>query len=95
MALVIPAIGDPFVLKPSGGKTFNLKELQSIVGGYIEAVRLTSEEGVPLTMFVNEDGKNLGLPTNIRATGIMAGRLLAGDIIVGDVIVCTRLEAGE
>jgi hypothetical protein len=92
MATRINADGTRTEIAPADGATFSLVELQTIVGGYIEAVRLRSGAW----MFVNEDGKRLGLPTNVVATTIAheRGYLPADDWIVGDVIVTTPHEAG-
>jgi len=40
-------------VNPENGKFFKLKELQSIVGGYIECLYLKDN----MTMVVNEEGK--------------------------------------
>jgi hypothetical protein len=52
-----------------------LKNLQSIVGGYIEVTAPKRD----FVIICNEDGKNLGLEPNI---------FLGGDMIVGTIIVC-------
>ena len=68
---------------PENGKFFTLKELQTIVGGYIECLSLKNG----MTMVVNEEGKLEGLPYNDLATDIAynSGYM---DIIVGIVLVC-------
>ena len=79
---------------PKGKKKpkFALEELQRYVGGYIEMVRL-GRRGI---MWVNEEGKLMGLPYNAAATEIVGSvsyQLLAGTgVIVGDVLIT---EAGE
>lgn len=55
-----------------------LENLQKIVGGYIQIVPVTDSE-IPLVVICNEDGKNLGLPFNMR---------FMADALVGTVIVC-------
>lgn len=90
MATLIPIVGAIQPVQPRAGESFTLKELQTIVGGYIELLRVGRDE----LMFVNEDGKQLGLPLNIRATALMRGRIGADDFIVGDVIICSPAEAG-
>lgn len=72
---------------PTNGTDFSLKELQGIVGGYIET--LTLKDGK--LMVVNEEGKLQRLAVNSRATQI-ANENGYADIIVGNVLVC---EAGE
>jgi hypothetical protein len=68
---------------PANKKDFTLKELQAIVGGYIEMVFLNNGQ----IMVVNEEGKLEGLPLNVRATEIIR-RNGKEDTIVGDVLVC-------
>jgi hypothetical protein len=84
--------GTRIAVAPSRGPAFSLAELQAVVGGYIEAVRLQDGSW----MFVNEDGKRLQLPLNRSATLLAQtwGFLPPWDQIVGDVIVMTTLEAG-
>jgi hypothetical protein len=67
------------VLKADGTTTEltkkpTLKEMQRIVGGYIEFVRVLDHiengKGVYATMYVNEDGLSQNLPRNENATKI-------------------------
>lgn len=66
------------VLPPEGPERVleavpTLQEMQAIVGGYIEHVRVLREDlpgYVYTSMIVNEDGLRLGLPRNERATAI-------------------------
>ena len=51
-----------------------LEDLQRLVGGYIEAVRLDD-----IIILVNEEGKNLGLPPNFYVEAI-------DDMIVGPAV---------
>lgn len=63
-----------------------LKEMQSIVGGWIELVNLAG--GVQ--MIVNEEGKLHKLDYNRRATEVFRkGRPWSNDEIVGNAIVLT------
>ena len=103
MALVMPAAGEPYLMKPlatdEGARhpdRMALSQLQAVVGGYIEAVYLRSAEGERIVMFVNEDGKRLDLPLNLRATQLAHEQHAIGpdDWIVGDVVLCTWAEAG-
>jgi hypothetical protein len=70
-------------VKPENGKYFTLKELQTIVGGYIECLSLDNA----MTMVVNEEGKLDGLPCNGLATEIAYNSGFF-DIIVGSALVC-------
>lgn len=78
MAQIIKTTGEVIEVKPAKGKTFSLKELQDIVGGFIEIVHLPNMK----LMVVNEEGKLNGLPVNHKASDLYP------DIIVGDVLVC-------
>lgn len=59
--------------------------LQTAVGGWLEFVWL-SGAGVPseVGMYLNEEGKLLGLPINHLATKFYG----CGDCIAGDAVVC-------
>ena len=58
-----------------------LRELQKLVGGYIEVVSGIILDRPDIVMVINEEGKLMGLPTNIIAS------ILYGDTIVGDAIL--------
>lgn len=79
--LILKANGEQSTVDLVRGKK-QLKQLQDIVGGYIELVRLPGSD----EMYVNEDGLSMCLPENVAAS------LLAGRLIVGDVAVCKRGE---
>jgi len=53
-----------------------LKEVQDLVGGYVEMV--TSKEGVQL--LCDEDGRSKSLPINHNASAL-AGRSLCGNVV--------------
>lgn len=65
----------------------DLTTYQNLVGGHLEAVRL---DDPPASMYINDEGKLLGLPVNIRATqlawahneGLRGHDLLAGPAFV-------------
>lgn len=64
-------------LAPRHAKIKNdLKELQQIVGGYIEVVTLTTG-GKKFLLIINEEGKINGLEPNFR---------MYGDLVVGPAI---------
>lgn len=85
-ALVLPADSDqPIRLEKVDPTT--LSSYQTLVGGNIELVRL---EHPPASMWINEDGKNNGLPLNARASAIahVSNSLFRqADVIVGDAFV--------
>lgn len=68
---------------PSNGTDFQIKELQEMVGGYIEIV----SAGKGKIMVIDDEGKLKGKPINEAATMIF---MQAGfhDAIVGDALVC-------
>jgi len=70
-------------VKPQNREDFNLKELQFILGGYIEVLLLKGDR----YMIVNEEGKLNGLEINPEATKIVLenGYL---DTIAGNALVC-------
>ena len=70
---------------PRNGKKFTLAELQALVGGYIEMVRIPGDTGKRV-LFVDEEGKLKGLKPNVRASH------LAGQLIVGNAVLCSPKE---
>jgi len=81
--IILRADGTQEAVAPANKKDFSLKEMQRIVGGYVETLYLPSNE----VMVINEDGKLEGLKVNVRATEIVRGHLIQ-DTIVGDVLIC-------
>jgi hypothetical protein len=78
--------GDKILTLPTSGKTFELSQLQQIVGGYIEIIPLRKRERL---MVLNEEGKLDGLPRNDKATELWEEEYGEGtDIIVGNVLIC-------
>ena len=69
---------------PKNGKTFGLTEMQEIVGGYIEPIRLNDGR----VIIVDEDGKSKDKAVNIPATNILRRDHYTTDYIVGTAIVC-------
>jgi hypothetical protein len=84
MAFHLKTDGTGIPIRPHGGKEFTLGELQQLVGGYIEMLRLSTG----LLMVMNEDGLRLGLPLNVAASDI------AKQAVLGKVVLCNDLEAG-
>ena len=60
----------------------SLKVLQSAVDGWVQPVDLSEE----MTMWVNEEGKLIGLIRNDMATKMFREVFGAVDVIMGDVI---------
>lgn len=68
-----------------------LADMQKIVGGYIELVTVPAHgDRSGASLYVNEDGKRLGLPQNPRATDFCRQNgvgLAADDGLCGDVLI--------
>jgi hypothetical protein len=102
MAHLIKPDGTVEELKPAKGKMFTLEELQKVVGGYLEHVKL----GGPVNIagvkyhqcFVNEDGKRMQLEFNYEATALWKASFPFGtsggfgDTLVGNVLFFTDKE---
>ena len=72
--------------------TTSYDTLSKAVGGWIECVTLRDE----LDMWVNEEGKLIGLPQNPIATALFADSFGTSDVIMGDVIItCGTDQEGE
>lgn len=69
---------------PKNGKAFELDELQGIVDGNFEIVRLRDGRMI----IVDEDGKSKDKAVNIPATNILRRDHYTTDYIVGIAIVC-------
>ena len=69
---------------PKNGKTFELTEMQEIVGGYVEPIRLNDGR----VIIVDEEGKSKNKAVNIPATNILRRDHYTTDYIVGTAIVC-------
>ena len=69
---------------PKNGKTFELTEMQEIIDGYIEPIRLNDGRMI----IVDEDGKSKDKAVNIPATNILRRDHYTTDYIVGTAIVC-------
>jgi hypothetical protein len=87
MAMLLRADGSAEMLQPPNGVNWQLAELQTLVGGYIEVGRTIDGKYLVL----DEEGKLKRKPLNIAATRLYQyGR---HDPIVGDaVVIDTFLE---
>ena len=86
----------PEPLTPANGTDFALEELQALVGGFIEVLRLPGLAlGSTSWMVLNEDGKRLNLAVNLVATALVRTIIRPDDDIVGDVVLCSWAEMGE
>ena len=84
MAKIVYPDKDSEDYSPKNGTTFELEEMQEIVGGYIEIIRLNDGR----IIVVNEEGLSQGLPVNIEATNILRRDHSTTQYIVGNAIVC-------
>lgn len=82
-ATVLKATGECIHVKPKNGTDFSLEEAQSVVGGYVEVIHLSSTQ----LMIVNEEGLLRKLPYNKQAS-LIAYMARKANAIVGDVLVC-------
>lgn len=82
---IVKTDGSKHVITPKNGKKFELEELQEIVGGYIQAIRLSESQ----SMIVNENGKLYNLEHNAEASVIAHSyrAIFDNDFIVGDVVI--------
>lgn len=83
MAEIVFTNGKKKIVRPKNCTDFQLEEMQKIVGGYIETLRIGGDR----IMVVNEEGKLKDLEVNEEATHIARCNGYA-DIIVGDVLIC-------
>lgn len=83
-AIVMPIGKEPILLHCDEDGTLDLKELQGIVGGYIETVStMFRRYGAPIVLIVNEEGKLQGLEPNRAASACIDYQ----DIICGNAIL--------
>ncbi len=91
MALLIAPSGSVRQVFPTQGPCFTTEELGALVEGWLGCVRLPHGR----LLWINEEGKQHGLPSNPLATILARSRLQPGDYIAGSAVVMTQREAGE
>lgn len=82
-------------IKPDGTLTaiitdeqhVDYQTLSAAVGGYIEQVRPTTDTGLNLVLWCNEEGKLQGLEENPIATRLAKGAIYDWDTISGDAVL--------
>lgn len=79
-AFIYRTNGEILPILPKNGTDFQLKEMQEIVGGYLQVVHLKDGR----VMVLNEEGKIDHLDYNEQATHLYNNQY---DFIVGDVLV--------
>lgn len=80
--VIIPAEGEPYI-QDINGETVDYDTLSEGVGGWIECVGLDRN----LDLWVNEEGKLIGLPFNPLATLLWEKYFGNTDIIMGDAVI--------
>lgn len=75
--ILMPVRGGDELVMPANGTDFKLREVQKMIGGYVEVVYLRDGR----IMLVDEEGLLKGLPLN-RAASRMAGRPIVGNALV-------------
>ena len=73
---------------------FNLKVIQSYLGGLIEAISFGSRNS-HFFAYINEEGKLIGLPENKIATSVWYNsgeRILIGDYLAGNVLFFGQID---
>lgn len=79
-ALIVNVDGTHEVVEFEIGKSYDL--LRNAVEGWIECVSLDNAD-----LWLNEEGKLIGLPVNYFATELFTQRFGAVDVIVGNVVL--------
>ena len=82
---IVKPDGSKHCITPKNGSKFELEELQELVGGYIEVVRLSDSQ----SMIINENGKLYDLEHNAEASVIAHSyrAIFDSDFIVGDAVI--------
>lgn len=82
---IVKPDGSKHVITPKNGKMFELEELQELVSGYIQVIRLTDSQ----CMVINENGKLYGFEHNAEASVIAHSykAIFTDDFIVGDAVI--------
>lgn len=82
---ILNADGSYKETSPQNGKYYDLRELQSAVGGLIEPIYI----GNGKVMFINGEGKLMGLPVNLNAT-LRLNRAGITDYVAGSALITTE-----
>jgi hypothetical protein len=78
---IIKTDGTRKIVEFEVGNSYNT--IKEAVGGYIECVSINEE----MDIWLNEEGKLIGLEPNLYATALYRARYNTTDFIVGDVII--------
>lgn len=90
MAIYFLTDGTKQEIQPVNGVKFTLKELQDLVDGFIQSVRLYNG----MCLIINEEGKSRNLPKNeyVNLLPSVVLTLCADDYIVGNAVLLARKE---
>ena len=93
MARFIKTDGTVQEAHPKNSVEFSLDEMRNFVGGYLEAIKLTSQE----VLYCNEDFVGLQLPINSVATEVLHQHRPdhAHYPLCGDVLIANLRETGD
>ena len=91
LAVIITTDGDKSIVEFEKGNSYNL--LSDTVGGLIQCVQLTDKWGVD--MWLNDEGKLIGLPQNPIATALWDDMYPGTDVMMGDIILTQTDDEGE
>ena len=85
----IKLLDDVIEMQEVSEEEYKLKEMQGIVGGLIDILGGQTENGMPVVMVINDEGKLENLPVNHLATILATdyGMISEDDYIVGDVLL--------
>ncbi len=94
-ALVVQIDGTAEITKLPGLMAAQVQEVQRIVGGYFQALGIAGGDWI---VYINEDGKDSGLPINLQAD-VLARTLgypfRQGDFLVGAAVFLGRRGSEE
>ena len=90
-AVIITTEGEKSIVEFEKGNSYDL--LRDTVGGLIQCVTLTDKGSVD--MWLNEEGKVIGLPQNPIATALWDDLYPDTDFMVGDIILTQSDDEGE
>lgn len=84
---IVKSDGSKHIIIPKNGRKFELEELQELVGGYIEVIKLNNKHNQ--CMIVNEMGKLYNLEHNAEASAIAHSEkaIFDSDFIVGNAVI--------
>lgn len=89
MGMIITVDGLVRDARPSNGGSFNLKECQQVVDGYIEIVNLKPD----MVMVINEEGKFTKAPNSVATMIARAhNAIFPNDYIAGNCLICKNEE---